>query len=127
MRTLAASIILASAALAGMPGTVAAQETRYQLQRTDDGFARIDTRTGEVSSCRERGDQLVCRMAADERTALMDHIDDLETRIEALEAREPSGAMPTTEDIDQALTLMDRFMRGFVGIVRDMEEPRSGS
>ena len=116
---------IALALLAPLAGAAQAQEQRYQLQRTDDGFARIDTATGEVSTCTERGDQLVCRMAADERTALMEQIDDLEQRIAALEdGGSLSGqALPTDEEMDRALGLMERFMRGFVGIVRDLEEP----
>ena len=103
-----------------LPSAALAEDGRYQLQRTDGGYARIDTRTGEVSTCIESGEQLVCRMAADERSALMDHIDDLETRIAKLEE---GGGLPTDEEIDRAIGMMERFMRGFVGIVRDLDEP----
>lgn len=94
-------------------------EQRYQLQRTDDGYARIDTRTGEVSTCIERGEQLVCRMAADERSALMDQLAALEERVEALEGRSISRALPTDEEVDRAVGAMERMLRGFMGIVRE--------
>ena len=102
---------------------------RFQLERIEGGYARIDTATGEVSTCTERGDQLVCRMAADERSALMARMDGLEARIEALEATGTgAGAarLPSDAEIDRALGLMERFMRGFVGVVRDMEDDRGG-
>ena len=99
-----------------------AQDVRYQLQRTDDGYARINTQTGEVSTCTERGDQLVCRMAADERAALLEEVAALEERLAALEGgRGPTG-LPGDDDVDRALSLMERFMRGFVGIVRDLDD-----
>ena len=122
--------LIARAALAtalALPTAALADEQRYQLQRTDDGFARIDTRTGEVSTCTERGDQLVCRVAADERTALMAEIDALEERVAALEETGTGRVLPTDEEMDRAIGLMERFMRGFVGIVRELDEPGGAS
>ena len=124
-----AALLVATLVVAtGAPGHAFAQEQRYQMQRTDEGFVRMDMRTGEVSNCLERGDQIVCRMAADERSALMTKIDELETRIAALEEGRgaPSG-LPTDDEMDRALGLMERFMRGFVGIVRDLDEPGNRS
>ena len=112
----------ALAAILLLPSVALAEDGRYQLERTDNGYARIDTRTGEVSTCTESGEQLVCRMAADERSALMDHIDDLETRIAKLEE---GGGLPTDAEIDRAIGMMERFMRGFVGVVRELDDPRS--
>ena len=101
---------------------------RYQLQRIEGGYARIDTATGEVSTCTETrtetGAQLVCRMAADERGALEDQIAALEVRVEALEAGGAARALPSDAEIDRAIGMMERFMRGFVGVVRDLDEPR---
>lgn len=94
-------------------------EQRYQLQRTETGYARIDTRTGEVSTCTERGEQLVCRMAADERTAMMEEIEALEARVAALEGSGVGRALPTDEEVDRAVGIMERMMRGFIGIVRE--------
>ena len=39
-------------------------ETRYQMHATEKGFVRLDTLSGEVSTCREDGDALVCELAA---------------------------------------------------------------
>ena len=126
MRT--AVILLSLAPFMASPAFAQATE-RYQLQRTENGVARIDTATGEVSSCVERGDQLVCRMAADERSALMARMDELEERIAALEAGDRVGStgLPSDEEVDRALGLMERFMRGFVGIVRELDDPAARS
>ena len=130
MRTLAAAIATTIAATLAIPlvlpmaGTALGQEAdRYRLQPTDTGFARIDTATGEVSTCTRNGEQLVCRIAADERTALMERLDELEERIAALEADGTAARLPSTEEVDRALGIMERVMRGFVDVVRELGEP----
>ena len=122
-------VVLPAALFVALPVTaVHAQEAeRFRLERTGSGFARIDTATGEVSTCTERGGQLVCRMAADERSALQARLDELEARVETLEASGTRGGLPSDAEIDRAIGMMERFMRGFVGIVRDLEEPGRAS
>ena len=89
------------------------QEQRYQLERTEDGYVRLDTQTGEMSRCQENGTELTCRPASeasersrDQRrngaetrdqieleletpddTAAADEIDRLRDTVEALEQR----------------------------------------
>ena len=127
--TLAGGALLATALIGGDAKARDGEPSveRYQLQRTESGFARIDTQTGEVSTCTERGEQLVCRMAADERSALIEKIDELEERVVALEGSGVGRALPSDAEMDRAIGLMERFMRGFVGIVRDLDEPQRGS
>jgi hypothetical protein len=42
---------------------------RFALYRIDDGFVRLDRRTGEVAACSRRPDGWACDAAAEERTA----------------------------------------------------------
>ena len=125
MRTL----ILAVTALLATPAHAQSGEARYQLQPYDGGYARIDTATGEVSTCTQTGTgagaQLVCRMAADERSALEEQIAALEDRVTALEEGGIEGGLPSDAEVDRAIGLMERFMRGFVGVVRELDEPRT--
>lgn len=123
-------------AVAGLAGGVAAvvpveaQEPapgRYSMQRTDSGIARLDTETGEVSLCQEKDGQMVCRIAADERTAFELELDLLTKRVETLENALQNGQfsakprLPTDEEIDQTMGIMERMMRSFMGIVKDLE------
>ena len=65
-------------------------------------------------------------MAADERSALEEEIAALEDRVTALEVgRGPRGVdrLLSDEEVDRAIGLMERFMRGFVGVVRELDEP----
>lgn len=80
-----------------MTANAMAQEAeRFRLERTEEGYVRMDTQTGAMSICRERSGQLVCAPAADERTAyeediaaLQDRLETLEERVEALEGASP--------------------------------------
>ena len=130
-------LVLAAASsmlLAGILPDAAAheEEQRYSLEKTAEGYVRLDTRTGEMSICSEASGQLVCRMAADERTAFEDEIDrvtarlqDVEKRLTALEGNPPatpSAGLPSEQDFEKTLSYMERFFRRFIGIVKDLDQ-----
>lgn len=109
-----------------LAGGASAQESRYQLERTQDGYVRLDTQTGTMSLCREQGEQLICQMATEDREALEDRIDALADRIAALESRSdvPSegdrSALPSDEELERSMGIMETFMRRFFAIVEDL-------
>src|SRR5690606_29834596 len=76
------SITLTAALLAGA-GAHAQDAQRYRLEKSNDGFVRMDTQTGAMSICEEKGAQLVCRAAADERTAFQEEIERLQDQVKA--------------------------------------------
>jgi hypothetical protein len=119
----------------------AADTENFRLERSTDGYVRMDTRTGEMSICEEKWGELVCRMAADERTAVQDEIERLQDEVKALETRLAAVAaledrvaklensltariektLPTEEEFNKTMSYMERFFRGFIGIVKDLE------
>lgn len=120
----------------GWGASVEAQEGspgRYSMQKSDTGIARLDTETGEVTLCREKDGELVCRMAADQRAAFEREIDLLTKRVEALEKAVKSSetamkpALPSDEEIDRTMSIMERMMRKFMEIVKDLEGSGDGS
>lgn len=124
------SLLSASVAMAQEPAP-----GRYSMQKTDSGIARLDTQTGEVSLCQEKDGEIICRMAADERTAFELELDLLTKRVETLEKAATNGQsglkprLPSKEEIDQTMSIMERMMRSFMGIVKDLEDeekPPSG-
>jgi flagellar motility protein MotE (MotC chaperone) len=112
------------------------QETdRYRLEKSPNGYVRMDTQTGAMSICEERSGQLVCKMAADERAAFQDEVDRLQSSVKALDERvvklENSlsarfeSTLPSEEDFNKTMSYMERFFRSFMGIVRDFENENS--
>ena len=123
-------ILAGVAAFAALATTSAfAQDAeRYRLERTEDGYVRMDTRTGAMTLCQEREGELVCRRASEsddpapaETDALRERIAALEERVEALE-KQVESSVPLQEEFEQSLTLMERFFRRFIDIVRGLEE-----
>ena len=144
MRTIALILpLLIVPQLAGAQGT---EPDRYRLEKTPDGYVRMDTRTGEMSICREKSGELVCKGATEERTDLRDEIDRLRTDMKALDERLSSvkaledrvaklegslaarieNSLPTEEDFNKTMSYMERFFRSFMAIVKDFEgqEPK---
>lgn len=124
----AAQSIIAAAALLALSAPALAQDAdRYRLERTENGFVRMDTRTGEMSFCREQSGQLSCEVAEDTQPAgggdatAMRRIAELEQRIAALEGRPPAANMPTEEEFEKTMGFMERFLRRFWGVAKDLE------
>jgi hypothetical protein len=105
---------------------------RYTLEKSATGYVRMDRQTGEMSICEERGGQLVCKLAADERAAFQDEIDRMQEKLAGLEQRlgaveqnpilNPQNLLPTDEQFEKSLSYMERFFRRFMDIVKDMDK-----
>lgn len=124
------TIVIASMLALGTAGAQAQDDGRYTLRQTDEGYVRMDNRTGEMSICTERAGQLVCKLAADEREALQQDMDDLQNRVDALEKRlaaietgrqDAVGGLPSEDEFEKSLGYMERFFRSFMGIVKEFE------
>ncbi len=124
--------LVVSAALAALATAGAhAQDTeRYRLEKTENGFVRMDTQTGAMSTCQDKDGQLVCRMAADERSAFQDEVDRLQDQVKALDDRVAKlenslsqrleSSLPSEEDFNKTMSYMERFFHGFMDIVKEM-------
>jgi hypothetical protein len=105
----------------------APQQNRFQLERTESGVVRLDTQTGAMTLCREENGTLTCRMQPDERAAYEEELDRLEKRVTSLEERlsqTPPNALPTDEEVDKSLSIMEKFMRRFMAIVGEFIDER---
>lgn len=130
------AIMLVPAILAfGVAASSAQQDdTRYALEKSANGYVRMDKQTGEMSICQEQSGQLICKMAADDRQAFESELDRLQTTVDALEGRVTAlekgskSALPTAEEFDKTMSYMQQFFRGFMGIVkewdRDLSDPK---
>jgi hypothetical protein len=139
MNTIERSSGLIALALAGSVLCLAsaqAQEAngRYVMSPTTDGFLKLDTRTGDVSECRRADGGFRCTLTPDERTALQAEVDRLTQENASLrqslaaaggtppvapQAKPAPNTGPSDQEFDRALTLMERFMRRFMTIMKD--------
>ena len=92
---------------------------RYTMTPVENGFLRLDTRNGHVSLCTDKEGAAECRLAADERAALLDEIDRLRKG-----DRGSRNLLPTREDFEQAMQNMEEFMRRMMRSLRDEKDQR---
>lgn len=122
--------------LAALPAH--AEDTgRYRLEKSPDGYVRMDTQTGAMSICQEQSGQLVCKMAADERRAFHDEVERLQGEVKALDGRvtklensltaRMESKLPSEEDFNKTMSYMERFFRRFMGIAKDLEKEDQGN
>ncbi len=123
-----ASLLLMAALLAPASAQEGATAGRYSLVPLEAGALRLDTQTGAMSFCSGEGNAFTCRPLAEDMSelptgdaaGLEDRLTVLERRVADLERRSVT-VLPDDESIDRAMTLADRVMRRFFGMVRDMK------
>ncbi|MDQ0455274.1 hypothetical protein [Rhizobium paknamense] len=119
VRFLALSLLLA--AFAPQAGAEDDGKGRFRMLEKGDSVIRLDTETGAMSICQEKDGELLCRLGADERQAYQEDMERLEKRVEALEkkAAVSGGGVPSDEEVDRSLSIMERMMRRFFGLIEE--------
>jgi hypothetical protein len=138
----AMAILAAFAAPAAAQGETAAVESgRYTMERSGDGFLRLDTRTGAVSFCGQKDGAWGCAPVSDDRQALAEEIQKLETenrllreRVLELEGKPATGdkpaelKLPTDAEMNRLMTWLETWVARFFAFVRTMTgEPQGQS
>ncbi|KXF78670.1 hypothetical protein ATN84_02480 [Paramesorhizobium deserti] len=129
--------MMALAALLVGPDVANSQEAgRYTMEKTDKGYVRLDTRTGDVSVCAEQSGQMVCKMAADDRRAYEDDLASLNERVKKLEEQVAAygklppvvrDTLPSEEEFEKTMSYMERFFRRFMDIVKSFDGGSDGA
>lgn len=120
------------------------QANRYTLERVDDNFVRLDKQTGQMSICKFSNENLICRIAADDRDALINEISNLQNRIDNLDKklkatfddgtnlRERQNAIPKNQEelsqnekileknFESALKYSNKIMRRFFDVMKEL-------
>ena len=120
---------------------------RYTFHRVPDGFVRLDSRTGQVSTCGNAGGGWSCQAAADERAALESEIARLQGDNSSLKKEllarglglpdgvkadppvakapeampDPSAKTPSDAQIDNAMAVIERVWRRMVDMMANMQ------
>jgi hypothetical protein len=135
-------------ALALMPTALLAQSSlpagspgRFTMQPADGGILRMDTQTGVLSMCRQGSSGWACTILPDDRVAVTDEIErlksenaELKSAVKRLEEMagvpgSPDGAgkrqsgvqLPTEEELDKAMSYVQRMLKKFKEKVRELE------
>lgn len=127
--------------VAGLTGPAIAEDAlanRFQMEKTETGIVRLDTVTGAMTLCVEKDGAIACapgsRPPADiDQARIADleaRIVALETRLEELQAKAApdagsgagTGRFPDDAEIDRAVGAMQKFMRGFFGMVDELRK-----
>jgi hypothetical protein len=85
---------LAAAAAGAQPSSPEGGDTRFTFHRADDGYLRLDGRSGQVSMCHRRTTGWQCQLVPDERTALEAEISRLQNDNAALKKELLSRSLP---------------------------------
>jgi hypothetical protein len=138
------SVMLALPAAAQGPATEG-DETRYTFNRADDGYLRLDIRTGQVSLCTRRPVGWVCQVVPDERVALEAEIARLQNENAALKKEllahnlplpgtvkpdsppakkkhDPRLRLPTDKDFDQVVAFIEKVWRRLVEMIVSLQK-----
>lgn len=91
-------VVIAGSALAtaahAQPSSPEAGDARFTFHRADDGYLRLDGRSGQVSMCNRRASGWQCQLVPDERTALEAEISRLQSDNAALKKELLSRSLP---------------------------------
>jgi hypothetical protein len=104
LATVAVVVGIGGAAAGPMPDT---ENGRYTLSPVTDGVIRLDTRTGEVSTCNNNGNGWACYTVPDERAALDTEIGRLQADNEKLKNQLAAGEPTVAGKIDEPLSKSD--------------------
>lgn len=103
---------------------------RYQLKEMDGGVVRLDTATGDLAFCKDKDGTPDCAALKD--VSSKEEIDALKARITRLESQmadlKPGPAkLPSDEEVDRSLSIMQKFMRSFFGMVEEFDRKNNES
>ncbi len=99
-----------TAVAAGQPAPET-ENGRYTLSPVPDGVIRLDTRTGEVSSCSNNGSGWACTLVPDERAAYDTEIGRLQSENEKLKQQLAEGGGAVSGKTDEALPKSDSLKK----------------
>lgn len=135
-------MLLTSAPALAQNGAPDSENGRYAFSRVEDGYLRLDQRSGQVSLCNRRSLGWACYPVPDERAALEEEIARLQKDNAALKKEmlargialpgaraqaetekpdstrpEPGFKLPPDPDLDRAMAYMERIWKRLIEMI----------
>ncbi len=109
---------------------------RFSFERIDDGFVRLDHDTGQVAFCNQRTVGWGCQALPEDRQALENEIERLQRENAVLKNKlpplannppaekrtEPALKLPSDEDIERAMAVLEKAWRRLVEIIVNLQK-----
>lgn len=109
-----------------------ASDDRFQIERQGDQIIRLDRKTGAISTCTLKDEQLDCRSSADERAALNAEIERLEAELAALRDGSAKGEeadnrtltlkLPSEQDMREVAAFLETMFNRFISAVKNLAD-----
>jgi hypothetical protein len=136
------SLVLTASLAAAQPSSPDSADARFSFHRADDGYLRLDGRTGQVSMCHRRGTGWQCQVVPDERAALETEIARLQSDNAVLKKHllsrnlplpdgmrpEPTAPktvqplqLPSDADLDRVMGFMEKLWRRLVEMIASVQ------
>src|SRR5262245_19003398 len=144
MRSALLAIAFAACAMPASAQAPDADDKRFTFHKVDDGFLRLDGRTGAVSLCTRPDSGWACRTVPDEHSALEGEIArlgrenaelkhamiDRGTALPGLPPRPPANvgtdkALPRDAEIDRVMAFMQRLWRRTLDMIASVQRDLS--
>jgi hypothetical protein len=149
MRTALIALLLATSMHAGAAAQEGAppgsDDARYIFKMIDDGYLRLDGRTGQVSTCIRRSVGWACQVMPDERTVLESEIARLQGENAALKkellarnlplpggvrpeppavdrSEDPRPRLPDDPDLNKMMNFMEKVWRRLVEMIATLQK-----
>jgi hypothetical protein len=140
MRVMIIAFALGICAIPAAAQSQDADDKRFTMHKVDDGYLRLDGRTGSISLCTRPDSGWVCRTVPDERSALESEIGRLASEnaelkrtlldrgmsLPGLPPRPPAdvgvgSAASTESDVDRVVALAERLWRRTLDVIGNLK------
>jgi len=104
-----------------------APEAPRRLYPTQDGFLEVDPKSGAITECKRSREGYQCSVVTQGDALLKEGAEPPTQAPAAPQApgRRQGSIAPTEDEIERALDVMERFLRRFMGIIREQKPERT--
>lgn len=102
-------------------------EAQRRLYPTQDGFLEVDPKSGAITECKRSREGYQCSVVTQGDALLKEGAEPPAQTPATPQApsRRQGSIAPTEDEVERALDVMERFLRRFMGIIREQRPERT--